>query len=177
MPENRSSDQPDDLAAAADNLAPRPRALNRPDWRAGPDESERQSPPPRAKRPINSDCNDRCVPRRPLPLRIRPSRGSNLFSSSAIREDMGQHDQRLKYLASERRKSAVPCVGKAAQSLGGNCPETDNLPEKRCADKDMAGFLRRAETRFILLSPAPSRSNLPSPLFRPCPPQRSNAQK
>ena len=36
-------------------------------------------------------------------------------------------------------------------------PETDSLPEKRCADKDIAAFLRRAEIRFILPSLPPFR--------------------
>jgi hypothetical protein len=35
MPEIRSIDQPDELAPTRGNLPPRPRALNRPDWRAG----------------------------------------------------------------------------------------------------------------------------------------------
>ena len=87
---------------APENFRPRPRELNRPDCRAGPDESERQSPPPRAIRPISSDCNDRDERARLLPLRIRPSRGSNLFSSPAIREDMRQPDKRLKCLSNER---------------------------------------------------------------------------
>jgi len=96
MPEIRSTDHPDELGTDRDNLAPRPCALNLPDWRADPFEKEavRQSPPPRAIRPISSDCNDR-EERARLPLRIRPSRGSNLFSSSAIHEDMRQANKRL----------------------------------------------------------------------------------
>jgi len=121
MPEMRSTDQPEELAPTRDNLAPRPWALNLLEGRAGGDEraAPRQSPPARAIRPISNDCNARCAPRRPLPARIRPSRGSNLFSLSAIREDMRWPETLLKYLASERRKSAVPCVGYAAKSLGG----------------------------------------------------------
>jgi len=120
MPEIRSTDQPDELGTDRDNLAPRPCALNLPDWRADPFEKEavRQSPPPRAIRPISSDCNDR-EERAPSPLRIRPSRGSNLLSSSAIHEDMRQPDKRLKYLAGDRRKSAAACVEEAAQSRSG----------------------------------------------------------
>jgi hypothetical protein len=164
MPEILSTDHPDDLAAAGDNLPPRPRALNRPDWRADRDERERQLPPPRAIRPISNDCNARRALARPLPLRIRPSRGSNLLSSSAIREDMRLAGKRLKYLASEPRKSAVPCVGKAPQSLQGASMETDSLPEKRCADNDIAAFLRRAEIRFILPSNLQPVSFLAVPL-------------
>lgn len=143
---------------APENFRPRPRELNRPDCRAGPDESERQSRPPRAIRPINSDCKDRGERARILPPRIRPNRSSNWFSSFAIREDMRQPDKRLKYLASERGESAVPCVGKTAQSFGDAGGETDSLPEKRCAGRDIAAFLRRAEIRFIL--PSPARSSL-----------------
>ncbi len=65
-------------------------------------------------------------------------------------------EKRLKCLSNERRTCAVCCVGKAAQSLCTREPETDNLPEKRCADKYVAAFLRRAEIRFILPSPASS---------------------
>lgn len=107
-------------------------------------------PPPRAIRPISNDCSDRCALARPLPLRICPDRGLNLSSSSAIAEDMRPRAKALKYLANERRKSAVPCVGKAAQSPPRANAETDSLPEKRCADKHIAAFLRRAEIRFIL---------------------------
>jgi len=138
MPEIRSTDQPDELRPTNDNLPPRPRELNRPDGRARPDESKRQSPPPRAIRPMSSDCKVRRTRALLLPTRIWPSRGSNLFSSSAIREDMRQPAKPLKYLASERRKSAVPCVGKAPQSLSSATSETDSLPEKRCADKHIA---------------------------------------
>ena len=147
------------------NLRPRPRELNRPDCRADADEKEavRQLPPPRAMRPIRCDSNERCRPARPPPLPRRPIRGSNLFSSSVIREDMRPRAKRLKYLASERRKSAVLCVGQAAQSLAGADPETDSLPKKRCADKDIAAFLRRAEIRFILPFPAPSSLLLENP--------------
>jgi hypothetical protein len=38
-----------------------------------------------------------------LPLPGRPSRGSNLLSSSAIHEDMRQPDKRLKCLSNERQ--------------------------------------------------------------------------
>jgi hypothetical protein len=99
MPEIRSTDHPDELTNLTEDLAPRPLALKRPDRRAAPDESERQSPPPRAIRPISSDCNERRAPARTLPLRIRPSRGLNVFSSSAIREDMRVPAKPLKYLA------------------------------------------------------------------------------
>src|SRR4051794_10775384 len=86
---------------------------------------------------------------------MRPSRGSNLFSSPAIPEDMLQAQIRLKYLSSERRKSAVSRVEKARQSLCPKGTETNRLPKKRCADKYIAAFLRRAEIRFILPYPAP----------------------
>jgi hypothetical protein len=43
---------------------------------------------------------------------------------------MRQPEKRLKYLASERRKSAVPCVEEAAQSLIGGAAETDRLSKK-----------------------------------------------
>jgi hypothetical protein len=140
MPEIRSTDQPDEPGPTRDNLVPRPWALNLPDGRAGVHEREapRQSPPARAIRPISCDCNARARPLRALPIPGRPSRGSNLFSSSATLEDMRCPNKRLKYLASERRKSAVPCVEEAAQSLFGLAAETDSLPEKRCADKHIA---------------------------------------
>jgi hypothetical protein len=76
--------------------------LNRPEGRADADEKERQLPPPRAIRAISSDCNDRADPAQLFPLRIRPSRGSNLSSSSAIHEDMRQPHKRLKCLSDER---------------------------------------------------------------------------
>ena len=101
-------DQPDELGTARDNLPPRPRPLNRTDWRTDPDRKEvvRQSLPLRAIRPISSDRNDRDEGA-PLPLRIRPSRGSNMSSLSAIHEDMRQADKRLKCLSNECRQSAV----------------------------------------------------------------------
>jgi len=78
--------------------------LNRPDGRPDLDEKEavRQSPPARAIRPINCDCNARDRPLRPLPFPGRPSLGSNLFSSSAIHEHMRQGNKRLKCLSNER---------------------------------------------------------------------------
>jgi hypothetical protein len=155
-----------------DNLPPRPRVLNRPDWRAGLNDKKavRQSPPPRAIRPISCDCSARVRPARPRPLPGRPSRGSNLFSSSDIREDMRQPVKRLKYLSNERQQSAVCCAAKAAQSLRRTRAETDSLPEKRCADKDIAAFLRRAEIRFILrsaLQPASHPKPRPPKRFKP----------
>jgi hypothetical protein len=121
MPEIRWTDQPDELETARDNLAPRPRALNRPDWCIGLEDGEAllQSPLARAILPISCDCKERARLARSLPRPRGPSRGSNLFSSSAIGEDMRQPAKRLKYLASERRKSAVPCVAETAQSLFG----------------------------------------------------------
>lgn len=154
MPEIRSTDHADEPAPTLNSLPPRPCALNRPDLRAGRcgTEALRQSPAARAIRPIRCDCEVRARLLRPPPFPGRPSRGSNLFSLSAIREDMRPHPKRLKYLASERRKCAVPCVGKAAQSLRAAQAETDNLAKKRRADKDIAQFQRRAEIRFILPS-------------------------
>jgi hypothetical protein len=55
-----------------------------------------------------------------------------------MHEDMRRPEERLKYLASERRKSAVRCVEESAQSLYNGTAETDSLSEKRCADKDIA---------------------------------------
>ena len=165
MPEIRSTDQPDEFETDRDNFAPRPRELNRSDCRPEFDEevSLRQSPPPRAIRPINCDCNKRCRPARPRPLPGRPSRGSNLFSSSAIHEDMRRPGKRLKCLSNERWQSAVCCAGRAAQSLSGASTETDSLPKKRCADKDIARIRRRADFRFIL----PSRPASPVLIRRP----------
>lgn len=150
MREIGSTDQPDEPAPTPDNLLPRPRTLNRPLWRAGPSGRETllQSPPTRAIRPISCDCNERAL--RPLPFPGRPSRGSNLFSLSGIREDMRAPETQLKYLASQQRKSAVLCVEEATQSLWGGATETDSLPEKRCADKYIAQNLRSADFRFIL---------------------------
>lgn len=166
MPEVRSTDQAGDLTSAPEYVRPRPRELNRPDSRAGPEQRERQSPPPLAIRPISRDRNARREPARLLPLRIRPSRGSNLVSSSDITKDMRPRATLLKYLASERRKSAVPCVEKAAPSLRGVGTETGSLPKKRCADKYIAAFLRRAEIRFILQSPLHPSPETSPPLFQ-----------
>src|SRR5690348_11150587 len=142
MPEVRSIDHPDDLAIASDDLLPRPRALNRPDWRAAAGEKEavRQSPPPRAMRPISCDCNERCRPARPRPLPGRPNLGSNLFSSSAIRQDMRHPDNRLKYLAGERRKSAVPCVGNTTQFLRRAGTGDRQSPEKKMCSQTHSGI-------------------------------------
>jgi hypothetical protein len=48
---------------------------------------------------------------------MRPNRGSNLFSSSTIRQDMRASNEWLKYFAGERHKPALPCTEKTVQSL------------------------------------------------------------
>ena len=105
---------------------------------------------------MSSDCNARAPALRFFWLRMRPSRGSNLFSSSVIAEDMRQPKARLKCLPDERRNSAVSCVETSPQSLRRPSAETNRLPKKRCADNHLAAFLRRAEIRFILPSLPPS---------------------